>query len=131
MSSHPEKSGWRVNGFIMLLILLVLLGFGFKSFIDLRPIQGLWFIIPAVLLMPGFFMVQPNQARVLTFLGSYSGTIRQVGFSWTNPFALKRAISLRMRNFNSERLKVNDAAGNPIEIAAVIVWKVIDRKSVV
>lgn len=126
MSSTPEKSGWRVNGFIMLLILLVLLGFGFKSFIDLRPIQGLWFIIPAVLLMPGFFMVQPNQARVLTFLGSYSGTIRQVGFSWTNPFALKRAISLRMRNFNSERLKVNDAAGNPIEIAAVIVWKVID-----
>jgi hypothetical protein len=131
MSSTPEKSGWRCNGFIMLLILLALIGLGLHAFINLHPIRGMCFMLPAILLIPGFFMVQPNQARVMTFLGSYVGTINSVGFSWTNPFVLKRAISLRMRNFNSERLKVNDAAGNPIEIAAVIVWKVIDTAKAV
>jgi regulator of protease activity HflC (stomatin/prohibitin superfamily) len=131
MSVTPEKSGWRCNGFVMLLFLFVLLAFGIYSLIELHPVRGMALLLPAILIIPGFFMVQPNQARVLTFLGSYTGTIKHVGFSWTNPFALKRSISLRMRNFNSERLKVNDAAGNPIEIAAVIVWKVIDTAKAV
>ncbi|MEF2277490.1 SPFH domain-containing protein [Deinococcus sp. YIM 134068] len=74
----------------------------------------------------GFFIVQPNQASVLTLFGRYVGTERRNGFYWTNPFTARRRVSLRIRNFNSERLKVNDQMGNPIEIAAVIVWRVVD-----
>ncbi len=75
---------------------------------------------------PGFFTVQPNEARVLVFLGSYSGSVRDAGFWWANPFAVKKHVSLRVRNFNSDRLKVNDLVGNPIEVAAVVAWKVVD-----
>ncbi|WP_161883341.1 SPFH domain-containing protein [Deinococcus alpinitundrae] len=74
----------------------------------------------------GFFIVQPNQASVLTLFGRYVGTERRNGFYWTNPFTVRKRVSLRIRNFNSERLKVNDLMGNPIEIAAVIVWRVVD-----
>ncbi|EYB69178.1 hypothetical protein DEIPH_ctg011orf0165 [Deinococcus phoenicis] len=74
----------------------------------------------------GFFVVQPNQAKVLTLFGRYVGTERRNGFYWTNPFTVRQNVSLRIRNFNSERLKVNDQMGNPIEIAAVIVWRVVD-----
>ncbi len=74
----------------------------------------------------GFFIVQPNQASVLTLFGRYVGTERRNGFYWTNPFTVRKRVSLRIRNFNSERLKVNDLTGNPIEIAAVIVWRVVD-----
>ena len=74
----------------------------------------------------GLFTVNPNEAKVLQFFGNYHGTVREPGLRWVNPFFTKRAISLRVRNFESERLKVNDLAGNPIEIAAVIVWKVVD-----
>ena len=79
------------------------------------------------MLMPVVMMVvQPNEARVLIFFGRYAGTVAQDGFHWINPFASKKSISLRIRNFNSERLKVNDAQGNPIEIASVVVWRVTD-----
>lgn len=74
----------------------------------------------------GFFIVQPNQASVLTLFGRYVGTERRNGFYWTNPFTARKRVSLRIRNFNSESLKVNDLMGNPIEIAAVIVWRVVD-----
>jgi regulator of protease activity HflC (stomatin/prohibitin superfamily) len=74
----------------------------------------------------GFFIVQPNQAKVLTLFGRYVGTERRNGMYWTNPLTIRKNVSLRIRNFNSERLKVNDLAGNPIEIAAVIVWRVVD-----
>lgn len=74
----------------------------------------------------GFFIVQPNQASVITLFGRYVGTERRNGFYWTNPFTVRKRVSLRIRNFNSERLKVNDQMGNPIEIAAVIVWRVVD-----
>ncbi|MBE9016320.1 SPFH domain-containing protein [Chroococcidiopsidales cyanobacterium LEGE 13417] len=74
----------------------------------------------------GFFTVEPNQAVVVTFLGRYAGSVREAGFWWTNPFTRKRKISLRVRNFNSKILKVNDAQGSPIEIAAVVVWQVVD-----
>jgi regulator of protease activity HflC (stomatin/prohibitin superfamily) len=74
----------------------------------------------------GFFVVQPNEARVVVFFGRYVGTVRDAGFWWTNPFTVKSHVSLRIHNFNSERLKVNDLAGNPIEIAAVVVWRVVD-----
>ncbi|NIP17301.1 MAG: SPFH domain-containing protein [Xanthomonadales bacterium] len=74
----------------------------------------------------GFFMVHPNQAKVLQLFGKYVGSVRQTGLRWANPFYTKKAVSLRVRNFESEVLKVNDSSGNPIEIAAVVVWKVVD-----
>src|SRR5205814_10276899 len=76
--------------------------------------------------LAGLFTVSPNEAKVLQLFGSYKGTVREPGLRWVNPFFAKRAISLRVRNFESERLKVNDLAGNPIEIAAVVVWRVVD-----
>ena len=78
-----------------------------------------------------FFQVQPNQGMVLLLFGRYAGTTRETGLRWTNPFLAKRAVSLRVRNFESSKLKVNDADGNPIEIAAVIVWQVVDTAEAV
>ncbi|HEY7606259.1 MAG TPA: SPFH domain-containing protein [Actinomycetota bacterium] len=74
----------------------------------------------------GFIVVQPNQAKVATFLGRYLGTVRQSGFHWVNPLTLRRTLSLRIRNLDTDVLKVNDANGNPIEISAVITWQVSD-----
>ncbi len=79
-----------------------------------------------ILSLSGFFTLQPNEARVLVLFGSYKGTVRTSGFHWTNPFNSKLALSLRSRNLNGERLKVNDKQGNPIEIAAVVVWRIQD-----
>jgi regulator of protease activity HflC (stomatin/prohibitin superfamily) len=85
-------------------------------------------LIAIVLLVcsAGFFMVHPNQARVLTLFGTYVGSARDTGLRWANPFYAKKAVSLRVRNFDCDPLKVNDSSGNPIEIAAVVVWKVVD-----
>ena len=79
----------------------------------------------------GFFQVQPNQGMVMQLFGSYAGTVREGGLRWTNPFYAKRPVSLRVRNFESSKLKVNDSDGNPIEIAAVIVWQVVDTAEAV
>ncbi len=79
-----------------------------------------------ILLLAGFFMLEPNQGRVITLFGSYRGTAREPGLRWANPFFAKRLVSLRVRNFETQRLKVNDQDGNPIEIAAVVVWQVVD-----
>jgi regulator of protease activity HflC (stomatin/prohibitin superfamily) len=78
------------------------------------------------LLCAGFFMVNPNEARVLQLFGDYAGTAKRPGLRWANPFFTKKRISLRVRNFESGRLKVNDSDGNPIEIAAVVVWRVVE-----
>jgi len=82
------------------------------------------FALAAAYVTKGFFMLQPNQAAVLLLFGRYKGTVKQEGFLWTNPFYTRMKVSLRLRNLNGEKLKVNDHAGNPIEIAAVVVWKV-------
>ena len=79
-----------------------------------------------VLLLPGFFVVEPNMGRALVLFGRYRGTVRKDGFWWTNPFTSKKRISLRAHNLNGKTLKVNDLLGNPIEIAAVVVWQVRD-----
>ncbi len=82
---------------------------------------------PIFLLIPfGHYIVEPNLARVLVLFGKYKGTVRQDGFFWTNPFMLKRKISMRAHNFDSETIKVNDLLGNPIEISSVLVWRVRD-----
>ena len=83
------------------------------------------FII-AILIFRGLFVVNPNDAKVMVLFGSYAGTVRQSGFFWANPFLVKKKLSLRARNLNGQKLKVNDKMGNPIEIAAVVVWKVDD-----
>lgn len=95
--------------------------------------QSAWSIIAALLLgialivcLGGFFTVAPNEGKVLQFFGSYVGTVRDPGPRWANPFYSKRGVSLRVRNFESSKLKVNDLDGNPIEIAAVVVWQVVD-----
>jgi regulator of protease activity HflC (stomatin/prohibitin superfamily) len=77
-------------------------------------------------LMAGLFVVNPNEGRVMQFFGDYVGTVKTPGLRWANPFYTKKRISLRVRNFESARLKVNDNEGNPIEIAAVVVWRVVD-----
>ena len=78
------------------------------------------------LMMNGFIIVQPNDSRVIIVFGNYVGTVRDAGFWWVNPFSAKKHVTLRIRNFNSDKIKVNDLHGNPIEIAAVIVWQVTD-----
>ena len=96
------------------------------------------FLVAAVLFVPtwllslkGFFKVGPNEAKVLQLFGAYVGTAKEPGLRWTNPFFSKRKISLRVRNFESSHLKVNDADGNPIEIAAVVVWRVVETAEAV
>jgi len=92
------------------------------------PILG---IITCGIGFGGFFTLQPNEARVLILFGHYKGTERSSGFHWTNPFYTKKRISLRARNLDGEKLKVNDKGGNPIEIAAVVVWRVLDTAQAV
>jgi regulator of protease activity HflC (stomatin/prohibitin superfamily) len=89
-------------------------------------VLGVVLFIVCIFGLIGLFTVSPNQAKVLQLFGNYQGTVREPGLRWVNPFYTKRGISLRVRNFESERLKVNDLAGNPIEIAAVVVWRVVD-----
>jgi regulator of protease activity HflC (stomatin/prohibitin superfamily) len=87
-------------------------------------LTGVFVLVVAGFLSAGLFIVQPNQAAVLVFFGKYVGSTKTNGFWWVNPFTVRKKISLRARNLNGERLKVNDKAGNPIEIAAVVVWVV-------
>ena len=82
----------------------------------------------AIFLFNGHFTQQPNIARVLMLFGAYRGTVRESGFHWTNPLYIKQRISLRSRNLTGEKLKVNDKRGNPIEIAAVVVWRVQEHR---
>lgn len=89
------------------------------------PIAGLM-VLCGVLTLVGLFPLAPNEAKVLQLFGSYRGTAREPGLRWANPFFSKKSISLRVRNFETAKLKVNDHRGNPIEIATVVVWKVVD-----
>ncbi len=124
------------NGLFVLLLLLAVLALVVHGFIgvkDLPPEERLvpliaWFAVLTVdiILMAGLFMVQPNQGVVLQLFGSYTGTTKVAGLRWANPFLSKRHVSLRVRNFETTHLKVNDRDGNPIEIAAVVVWRVVD-----
>ena len=83
-------------------------------------------LVPFIFSLPGFFIVQPNRSKVLTLFGAYKGTVRANGFFWANPFFNKKGISLRARNFDSDRVKVNDKIGNPILISVILVWRVSD-----
>jgi regulator of protease activity HflC (stomatin/prohibitin superfamily) len=95
------------------------------------PLPGVVAFVLVSFLSKGFFQVQPNRGKVLQLFGRYVGTVREEGLRWINPFYAKRDVSLRVRNFESSKLKVNDNDGNPIEIAAVVVWQVVDTAEAV
>ena len=115
---HP-MSGWFMLG---LTIVMFLVGI----FLVRLPIVGVPIIVAAVFLSIGFLILKPNEAAVLTLFGRYIGTVKDAGFHWVNPFFAKQKISLRVRNFTTPTLKVNDKVGNPIDVAAVVVWAVKD-----
>jgi len=128
-----EREAKAQPGVPMLLILLVLLVVDLVLLIaSIRNDQGLGILAAAAIgttlsiMLGGFFVVNPNVTSVITLFGNYVGSERRTGLWWTNPFAAKKAVSVRVRNFESAKLKVNDHDGNPIEIAAVVVWRVID-----
>lgn len=128
-----ERDVHAVHGFTALMGLLFLLfgsiGLGIFGAVTTGPWIVVGAVVGAILAffgLTGFFVVNPNEAKVLQFFGSYVGTVKAPGPRWTNPFYSKRTVSLRIHNFESQKLKVNDHAGNPIEIAAVVVWKVVD-----
>ena len=136
MEKITQKEARKVNGyaaFTILFILIVLDVLFFRTMIIERDTEYLWNVIPLTLALalslPGFLVVQPNEARVLVLFGKYIGSIFRDGFWWANPLAVKKHILLRIRNFNSDKIKVNDFDGNPIEIAAVVVWRVVDSAS--
>lgn len=126
-----ENKVFQVNGFIGILAIVILLGLSVFTFINQSIGMAILLIIIAALLASGITIVQPNQAIVVTLFGSYLGSIRTSGLFLTVPLTIRRSVSLRVRNFNSKRLKVNDVDGNPIEIAAVIVFKVVDSAKAV
>jgi regulator of protease activity HflC (stomatin/prohibitin superfamily) len=133
MDKITEKSAKKLNGFIALFLLLALFALDIyllSTGIRTENLSILWFFIPLVIIsficFGGFMIVQPNESKVLILFGTYTGTVRDSGFWWVNPFTIKKHVSLRIRNFNSDKIKVNDLHGNPIEIAAVIVWRVVD-----
>ncbi len=119
-----------LSGYLMLLIalafILAALASIFEVFGEGNQFWGIVLILLFVFVTKGFYMLQPNQAALLMLFGDYRGTDFATGLRWVNPLMTKQKISLRFRNFNSERLKVNDRRGNPIEIAAAVVWKVRD-----
>lgn len=121
-----EKQVFYVNGFLGIIGILILAAIGVFFLAQEIFIGAALTIILAAVLATGIGIVQPNQAKVITFFGNYLGTIRQNGLFLTIPFTFRQTVSLRVENFNSKKLKVNDVDGNPIEIAAVIVYKVVD-----
>lgn len=129
MKDTVETKVWRVNGFVALAIVLAVYALVVMLAVS-EPQNPRWWmivmILAASLAMRGFFVIHPNEAKTFTFAGTYVGSLRDQGFHWTNPFAMKRPVMLRVRNFASPVLKVNDALGNPIEIGAVVVWRVTD-----
>ena len=126
------------NGIAVLLILLAsiatLVLFLIRGFIAEDPVFVIGCIVALVVvvfLLFGLFVVNPNEGKVLQLFGSYTGTVRDPGLRWANPLYTKKRVSLRVRNFETSKLKVNDKRGNPIEIAAVVVWKVVDTAEAV
>ncbi len=114
------------NGYVMLLVLLgVIVAMVAGLIITKNPLFAI-LALAIILIIKGFFTVNPNGSKVMVLFGAYKGTVRDNGFFWANPFYTRQRISLRARNFDSERLKVNDKIGNPIMINVILVWKVRD-----
>lgn len=125
MHQIQQTKAFRLPGFLVLVVEVALVVWLIRAAPAPGPLLAVALGI-GILVAAGFFIIQPNEARAVVFFGRYAGTLDESGFHWTNPLTVRRRVSLRVRNFSSEKLKVNDATGNPIEIAAVIVWRVID-----
>lgn len=119
-----EKIIVPANGYLMLFVTLLLFFGSIALIVILKNAWSIFGIVISLLLAFGFLMVQPNGSRVLLLFGEYVGTVKKNGFYWVNPFYTKSKISLRARNFDSERLKVNDKLGNPVMISTILVWRV-------
>lgn len=125
--AHSERTFRAISAWPILIALLVVLPVSvILTAVTKLPVILLLVFFPAFLMLFGFFIVSPNDSRVLVLFGRYRGTVRTDGFYWTNPFTAKKKVSLKAHNLNGERLKVNDLLGNPIEIAVVVVWQVED-----
>ncbi|GAA3107908.1 SPFH domain-containing protein [Streptosporangium carneum] len=126
-----ERRAFRVNGFAVLVGLLILgavmagIALASGTEIVIAAVAILWAVV-AVVVSTGFVVINPNEAKVVQFLGRYVGSVNDAGFQWVLPFTSKQRITLRVRNFETAKLKVNDADGNPVEIAAVVVYRVTD-----
>jgi regulator of protease activity HflC (stomatin/prohibitin superfamily) len=121
-----EKTTKPKNGYTMLIVFFVLLAATVTMIVNLE-LYLLFIAFPFILMiLPGFFIVNPNGSKVLVLFGAYKGTVKDNGFFWANPFYTKTRISLRARNFDSDKVKVNDKIGNPILINVILVWKVKD-----
>src|SRR5687768_16322719 len=121
---NKEKTYSPMSGYLMLFIVAVLF---IGSIWGLILLRNAWLVLPltlSIIFMPGFFFVNPNNSMVLVLLGDCKGTTKENGFYWVNPFFSKKSISLRARNFDSEKLKVNDKVGNPSQIGVILVWQV-------
>ncbi|TSD98050.1 SPFH domain-containing protein [Skermania sp. ID1734] len=125
-----ERRALRVNGFVVLgLWVLVAIAIGVAAGVTQSPVAAIVAVVVGVILVltaTGFVIINPNEAKVVQFFGRYVGSVSDAGFQWVVPLSTKRRISLRVRNFETAKLKVNDADGNPVEIAAVVVYKVTD-----
>jgi regulator of protease activity HflC (stomatin/prohibitin superfamily) len=137
-----ERSALRIPGLPMLVVVIALFVFGgwltIQSLVSVDDALDVPLFVASILVIllggivaSGLAVIQPNQAAVVLFLGNYLGTVKSSGFQWTWPLTNRRIVSLRVQNFNSEMLKVNDAVGNPVEISAVIVWRVVDTAKAV
>jgi regulator of protease activity HflC (stomatin/prohibitin superfamily) len=110
----------------MLLVCLVLVTASVFAYLNMMIVTGILLNVLFIFLLTGFMVIDPNESKVLLFFGTYKGTARANGFFWVNPFFSKTMVSLRARNLNGQMIKVNDKLGNPIEIAAVVVWQIED-----
>jgi hypothetical protein len=131
-----ERDATTLPGMLMVLLLLVFTAasawWAIVSFMNLlNPVPSIIVLVFMLFLWGGFFIVQPNQTAVLQFFGKFVGVERNSGLRWANPFYSKKQVTLRVRNFESSKLKVNDSEGSPIEIAAVVVWQVHDSAEAV
>lgn len=134
--SIQEREVTTLPGMLMVLLLLVFTAaaawWAIASFLNLlNPVLAIAVLVFILFLWGGFFIVQPNQAAVLQFFGKFVGVERTSGLRWANPLYTKKTVTLRVRNFESSKLKVNDLEGSPIEIAAVVVWQVHDSAEAV
>lgn len=121
-----ERKAWTINGVLGVILVLALLIAGTALLIQENFITGIIILTVGLIASSGIFVVQPNKAYALVFFGRYVGTIRESGLWLSVPLTTRRGVSLRVRNFNCKTLKVNDVEGNPVEIAAVVVFRVVD-----
>jgi SPFH domain / Band 7 family len=121
-----EKINSPISGYVMIAVVLAMILLGLAGLVTVRSPMFVWLLVAGLVLMPGFFFVNPNGSVVLTLFGEYKGTVKSNGFFWVNPLYSKKRISLRARNFDSEKIKVNDKVGNPIQIGVILVWQVRD-----